>query len=332
MPYSDGKDGLSMVARRPALSVEDATDWLRRDWGIVADLRPLGSERDQNWMASVGGTPRVVLKIANADEDPEVLSLQHLLLERAGEAGLPCPELVRTTTGWPTATRHGHLGWVITALPGDDLADVPDPGPGVWHELGELLGGLAHVLADVDHPAAHRRLQWDVVHAEEVLTTYRGAITDPERGRLVDEVLRRFREVVAPVLHELPRSLVHNDANDHNVLVHDGALSGLIDFGDAVNTITVNDLAIACAYAMLGRAEPAAVAAAITEGYVAERTLSSAERAVLPTLVLTRLATSVSVSAHQQTLAPDDPYLRISEQPAWDLLATLMGESGHVHR
>jgi hypothetical protein len=39
--------------------------------------------------------------------------------------------------------------------------------------------------------------------------------------------------------------------------------------------------------------------------------------------VALRLATSVALSAHQSRLAPDDPYLTISEAPAWDLLVRL---------
>ena len=40
-------------------------------------------------------------------------------------------------------------------------------------------------------------------------------------------------------------------------------------------------------------------------------------------LVGLRLATSVALSAHQSRLDPDDPYLTISEAPAWALLARL---------
>lgn len=315
---------LSTVGRRPKLSATAAGAWLERDWGFTMDLRALESERDQNWMASVNGKPRFVLKVANADDDRAVLSLQQLMLARAREAGLPCPDVVHTKTNEPTATWDGNLGWLITALPGHKLVDEPAPSQDLFNHLGVILGRLTNVLADVEHPAAHRRLQWDVVHADEVLTTYRSSIIDPHRGRLADVVLEQFREVVAPVLGDLPRSLIHNDANDHNILVQGDRVSGLIDFGDSLCTVTINDLAIACSYAMLGREAPWDVAAAITAGYCAEREVSPLERDVLTTLILTRLATSVSISAHQQVLEPDNPYLRISEQPVWDLLATLL--------
>jgi hypothetical protein len=34
----------------------------------------------------------------------------------------------------------------------------------------------------------------------------------------------------------------------------------------------------------------------------------------------------VALSAHQSRLAPDDPYLTISEAPAWELLERLAAE------
>ena len=59
----------------------------------------------------------------------------------------------------------------------------------------------------------------------------------------------------------LRRSAIHNDANDHNVLVNrDGDLFargqcvvGLIDFGDIVHSYMIGDLAVAIAYAVLGK-------------------------------------------------------------------------------
>ena len=48
------------------------------------------------------------------------------------------------------------------------------------------------------------------------------------------------------------------------------------------------------------------------------------QRRILVELVALRLATSVVLSAHQARLDPDDPYLTVSEAPAWDLLGRLI--------
>ena len=55
--------------------------------------------------------------------------------------------------------------------------------------------------------------------------------------------------------------------------------------------------------------------------------LTEDEIALLFTLVSTRLAVSVTNSAHRKTLLPEDAYVTISEAPAWEALERL----GRVH-
>jgi Ser/Thr protein kinase RdoA (MazF antagonist) len=122
--------------------------------------------------------------------------------------------------------------------------------------------------------------------------------------------------------------VIHNDANDHNVLVADdgGSISGLLDLGDAVWSVVVNELAVAAAYAALRADDPLAVVAQVRAGFETSLPLTEAEADVLLDLVALRLATSVALSAHQSRLAPDDPYLTVSEAPAWALLERLAHE------
>jgi hypothetical protein len=133
---------------------------------------------------------------------------------------------------------------------------------------------------------------------------------------------------LAPLRDALPalrQSVIHNDANDHNVLVADDgrAVTGLLDLGDAIHSITANELAVAAAYAALDAAEPLEVIAAVRRGFERELPLTTAESEVVLDLVALRLCTSVALSAHQSALAPDDTYLTISEAPAWTLLERL---------
>jgi len=61
----------------------------------------------------------------------------------------------------------------------------------------------------------------------------------------------------------------------------------------------------------------------VVAGYRAVRPSQDAELALLSSLILTRLAVSVSNSTHQQKLRPDDPYVVISERSAWAVLEAL---------
>jgi Ser/Thr protein kinase RdoA (MazF antagonist) len=314
----------SQLDGRPCFTPDTAARLLHA-WQITAEVSGLDSERDQNWLVQAGGQPSHVLKIANRHDGSGLLGLQQSMMRRLSAAGLPCPAIIPTPAGAWWTEADGHLAWLITYLPGRRLTDVV-PSAVLLDGIGELVGRAALALAGFDHPAARRRLQWDVARASQVIGDYRLHVTEPGRRALLDRVLDRYQAQVEPLLGELPSSVIHNDANDHNLLVSGDTVTGLLDFGDAVHSVTVNDLAIACTYAMLGSSDPALTARCVTAGYERWRLLSAPEHRVLPHLIMTRLATSAAISAYQQTIHPDNAYLRVSELPAWRLLAWLEPE------
>ena len=144
----------------------------------------------------------------------------------------------------------------------------------------------------------------------------------------MEHFVAEHARVAAPLLSALPRSVIHNDGNDHNVLVGpptDGerAIAGLLDFGDMVESWTVCEVAVAAAYAVFGKADPVAAAAEVAAGYHAVRPLSEPELEALWTLTAIRLGTSVCLSALRRTTEPDNAYLLVSEAPAWEALAAM---------
>ncbi len=97
-------------------------------------------------------------------------------------------------------------------------------------------------------------------------------IADPERRALVEKFLALYDAEVVPVMGRLRRSVIYGDANDYNVLVGEPwqvprCAVGVIDFGDMHETFTVSEVAIAAAYAILGKKEPLRAAAAVVGGY-----------------------------------------------------------------
>ena len=81
----------------------------------------------------------------------------------------------------------------------------------------------------------------------------------------------RFLERRSSAAGELRRSLIHHDANTHNVLVSSldpakAEIAGLIDFGDLVVTETVFEAAIAATYAALESEDPWEVALTVSRG------------------------------------------------------------------
>lgn len=316
---------------RPRVGLEYARTLLRDRFGIDGALAPLDSERDQNFHVTAAAGA-FTLKIHNAHEPASAVAFQTALLRHvaAHAPDLPLPRIVPAVDGADVAAIDGptgerHLARLVTYLPGVLMAHAP-PHPATLPDLGRVLGRLDAVLGSLGHPGAFRDFDW---HVAQTLRA-RGrlaAVRDAERRRLLAFWLDVFEARVSPALPHLRHSVVHNDANDWNVLVDPstGAISGLIDFGDATFAPTIAELAIACAYAMLAGDDPAARIAALARGYHDACPLTSAEAALLPDLIAARLAVSVSISALRHETS-DDPYLFVSEAPAWNALAWLADE------
>ena len=315
----------SKVADRPRFSEVAVGGILHDAYGVDGDLHPLPSERDQNFRVVVDGVPRYVAKVSNATEHSEVVDLQCRAMEHLATAGIDCPVAVPGLDGQTVRRVDGHLFWILTFLPGELMARRRERSPELLHAFGMFLGRVTHALADFEHPAAERDLQWDVTRSGDVMTRYLSDV-DEARRPLLEVALRDFTERVVPALPSLPRSVIHNDANDHNVLIDGDAITGLIDFGDMVHSVTVNEVAVGCAYAALGQPDPCAAIRSVVDGYAASAPLSDLERRLLPDLVRTRLATSVAISAHQHALEPHNAYLTVSEEQAWRVLAELTDE------
>ncbi len=319
------------VLTRPAVDMDRAAAVLWAEWEIDGTLRPLPSERDRNWAVAVDGVDRYVLKVSNVAEDRSFLGLQHEAMRRLAGAGVPCQLPVATPDDRElvdvTATDGSALlGRLLTWLPGGPLATIPanSRSPDLLADLGQVMGRTVAALSGWDHPAAHRVFQWEAERGLQVIAAHAVAVTQPDRAAILAAWQRRLQSVV-DVMPRMRHGVIHNDANDHNVLVDVEALrvTGLLDLGDAVWSVVVNELAVAAAYAALDADDPLAVIAAVRAGFEQALPLTDAERAAIVELVALRLATSVALSAHQSRLDPDDPYLTISEAPAWALLERL---------
>jgi 4-aminobutyrate aminotransferase-like enzyme/Ser/Thr protein kinase RdoA (MazF antagonist) len=323
---------LQLHDARPGISEDEARRILADQWGIAGQLRALPGERDRNFHVRAGDGSEFVLKITSPDDDAGVLDLQHAALSHIASRGpaIAIPRPVATTAGPLTADVQGGSGRrirLLTWIPGRPLAGARPHSPALLRHLGESLGAIGRALADFDHPSARRRLKWDLAAAEWI-GEHLPRIADPTRRGIVERVVQRYVDRLRPALGNLRASVVHNDANDHNVIVAfdpsgSAAVSGIVDFGDVLRTNTVCDLAIALAYAMMGKPDPLAAAVHAVAGYHAVLPLEADELRVLLPLVRTRLAVSVVNAVLQREASPANAYLQVSEVGAWRLLEQL---------
>ncbi len=318
---------MSLLSGTPALSVDEVAAALARVYGLEAELEPLPSERDQNFKVTTE-TATYLLRIFSRAEHDSFVDAHAAVLARLrnAEFGL-APQVVPAPSG-PTVGIGDYRAQLLTWRPGRTMAAVRYRSPGLFRHLGHVLGELDAALAEFDHPGVHRSLAWDLAAAPETISRHRPEIADAGAARIVDAVVARFQEHVQPHLAGLRRSVIHNDANDRNLICGGSGgpwtrhqqIVGIVDFGDMVQSYTVADPAVALAYAMLDADDPLAAAAAVIAGYDHAYRLSDTEFAVLWGMAKMRLALSVTLAAHQSRLRPHDEYLVVSQGPIRRLL------------
>jgi 4-aminobutyrate aminotransferase-like enzyme/Ser/Thr protein kinase RdoA (MazF antagonist) len=323
----------------PRFSVSEATGLARDLFGVAAAASPLPSERDQNFRLDTEAGPAYVLKISHSAESLSVLEAQNAALAHLArqDPTLRCPRVRPARSGEPVVSVPGpsgarHFVRLLTWVPGRLLVETAPHGPNLLGSIGALFGRLDRALAGFAHPALTRELDWDLARAGTVVARNLGLIADPARRAILERLVERFDTVVRPARSWLPRGLIHNDGNDYNILVTGldrlgGEATGLIDFGDLVKSHLLFEPAVCAAYALLDKTDPLFAAAQVVGGYHRLLPLSEAEVELLPVLIGMRLGLSVAMAAEQARRRPDNPYLAVSERPAWEALARLDGIS-----
>ena len=315
-----------------AVTEKEAENLARELYGIEATAKSLPGEYDDNFkMVEASGGRSFVLKVMHPAREESFIDLQCCALKHLEEKApqIILPRVVtaqsgKTFTTVTAADGSRRIAWMLTYVKGSALAEARPHSTELLQSLGRLLGEMDRALESFSHAAAARDLKWDAAKAGWI-REYVGEIVDAGRRRLVGKFLRIYDSEVAAALPGMRRSVIYGDANDHNVLVSEAwplprKVVSVIDFGDMHWGITVSEVAIAAAYAILGKKEALAAAAAVVRGYNTVHPLEETEIAQLHALIGMRLAVSVTNSAHRKVLRPEDAYVTISEAPAWEAL------------
>jgi len=322
----------------PPVAAEAAARAVRQLFGLEASVQKLPGEYDDNFLLHAPDSSAFVLKIMHPAREESFVDMQCRALAYLAERTphLTLPRVTPTRDG-RLFTRgelpdgSSRLIWLLTYVRGRALTETYPHSPELLASLGAFLAELDSALMDFEHPATNRQLKWGL--SQTLLA--RGNlsdISDANRRGLVEKFLNLFEHEAVPRFADLRRSVIYGDANDHNVLVSPAwpqpiRVVSVIDFGDMHTGFTVGEPAIAAAYGVLGKQRPLEAASAILGAYHRRLPLSEPEIAAFYALMCGRLAFSVANSAHRQSLIADDPYVTVTEAPAWAALERL----GAIH-
>ncbi len=310
------------------ITPEQAEEILAELYGLTGTAKPLPGERDFNFRIITEDNDSYILKVSRPGEDWDLLDFQQqiLLHLEQGNSSLIAPRVIKDLNKNSISQHidsHGNTRYVrlLSWINGRLWSGVNPQLDDLRKDLGVQCGTLTKSLEGFNHSKAQREFEWDV--AQSLWTMKHLELFDEEEKQIVSHFQSLFLKAY-PSYQKLRKSVVHNDANDNNVVVSEDVLNptviAAIDYGDAIQTQTINDLAIACAYAVMGNNDPLSAALPIVSGYHSQYPLLGEELAHLFGCIAMRLIISVTKSAINKVAEPDNAYLLVSEQPAWEVL------------
>ncbi|MCF7567071.1 aminotransferase class III-fold pyridoxal phosphate-dependent enzyme [Sabulilitoribacter arenilitoris] len=310
------------------INTQQAENILFNLFNIKGHASALPGEVDFNFRIKIAHEEGYILKISRPDENENYLDFQQKLLQYCEAQGnnLIAPKVVADINGnaiseiiddYGNKRKVRLLSWVS----GRVWSNVNPQLDNLRYSLGEQCGLLTKTLQGFNHKEAHREFEWDI--AQSLWTNQYINLFNGKEKKILSAFQNKFEDKLN-AYSKLRKCVVHNDANDNNVIVSEDLLNPVvkaaIDYGDAIHTQIINDLAIACAYAIMKHNDPLEASLPIVKGYHSTFPLQEKELDHLHIAIAMRLVISVTKSAINKIKEPDNKYLLISEKSAWEVL------------
>jgi 4-aminobutyrate aminotransferase-like enzyme/aminoglycoside phosphotransferase (APT) family kinase protein len=318
--------GIKFLRRNPpSLSVAEVRRLLAGHYDLDGDLRPLPSERDQNFLLACPDRQRFVLKVANGDESADVVecyagALRHIATQ---DPPLPVPRIVASRDGryffeTPAGDGQPHIVCLLTFLDGALLDDMSSRiSSATRRNLARTVARVDKALRGYFHPAAAQVHPWNLGSFDRLrhLVDLFGA--DEDRA-LLHDVFEDYSQRVLPRLRTLRHQVIHQDAHPGNVLADPddpATITGIIDFGDLLFGTLAAEVAVACNGVTDGTENPVAAACDFVAAFDAELPLEEDELDLVFDLMVVRNAMTAVVAGARLEIAPDEPAHIPSPQP-----------------
>jgi 4-aminobutyrate aminotransferase-like enzyme/Ser/Thr protein kinase RdoA (MazF antagonist) len=310
------------------ISEDEAKEMAYDLFQLKGEIKKLPGEIDFNFKINTS-SESYILKISRPNEDLQYLDFQdkiiyHLEHKSIQSSHFPISKRQDNGNGIYTYTdQKGRVRYVrlLTWIDGRLFSNTNSKDTVFLQSLGKVAGHTTNMLNGFYHNSAERIFDWDLSNA--LWTEAYHHLFNEEDRYIIQYFTSLYKDNLASY-NKLPKSVIHNDANDNNIIISsdkiDQKVIAIIDFGDAVFSQTINDLAVACAYAIMNCEDPLSASCAIVSGYHSQYRLTEEEILHLYYLIAMRLIISVTKSAINKEKEPDNIYLQISEKSAWQLL------------
>jgi len=305
---------------------DSVSSFLKSKYDISPEIRSLDGHVDKNYVLYINSVPEYVLKLSRDLTDKQFLKAQNLIFDQLKSLErYEFPQVIPGLDGksiylYTDGDGNQYLARLLKYLPGEFLSKT-NHSEDLLFDFGKFLAEMDKMLIDFQSPEIMaRHYEWDLQYFLEY-EDFLPYINDPTQRKIIEHFLLQFRENISPVQHHLRKSVIHNDANDWNILSTENRVIGAIDFGDAVYSFTINEVVVGVTYIALETEDPLLKISKVLEGYHRVFPLEDIEIKCIYYLLASRLCMSACQSAYLKRQRPDDTYVSIHEKAVWKLLS-----------
>ena len=312
----------------PLIDSKVLRQWLKSHYSIfnIKDIKikSLNSERDKNFLIKGMGEKFYVVKISHPSESINQLKYQDDLIRHLRSNSL-------LTNIYPKICHKNILFFndlnqrkcavrILTYIDGKMYAKSKITNK-IEINFGKVLALQTNQLKTFIHKEAIRNFIWnpeDIQWINDYLKLFKG-----EKKQIISNAIFHNEHFVQKNIKNLKYSVTHGDPNDYNIVIGEKDVRGIIDFGDSLYAPVINDLAIALSYALMRSENLYKTLQNIIGTFNNYYPLDTDEIYSLLSLIKSRLAITLVMSAKQRLKYPDNEYLSISEKNAWHLINQL---------
>ena len=210
------------------MDLDTAREVAEKFFNKSGDIKVLAGERNPNFLVTTTAG-KFVLKIHSGEEVSQIQIQQSALAALEHVNKFHTPTTVPANSGELLVDiGEGKFARMLTWIDGDLWSQSQDLGERHKSQLGRLIATVDSKLATVDCTNFRTTLDqpfgWNALQAKKLISDI-ALIQDAELRAQVSTIFDRISNRTLAKVLALPHQLIHNDANDNNVVVSNGAVS-----------------------------------------------------------------------------------------------------------
>lgn len=280
---------------RQKYPLEEVRSFVQRRYGLNIPQLPIRFEsglENTNYLITASKGEKYVFKVYEELQKPTIptITFELSFLQYCKNAGLPVQTIVHSVQGNERVFFRKKPAVLLSYISGNNLREQ-SLNPTLAKKIGELIASFHLKAASFQVKGNPLRIHyWDL--AQFLVNEQRLSAVPPKMQKKVQKGIAEYHQIL-PVLKQCKKGIIHNDFNQENVIVSGKNVMGIIDFGDAIKTILVADIAIAFAHLCFLQSKPLIFCKEMYQAYTKKKNLNRAEQGVLFSLVKARFITGI---------------------------------------